>query len=287
MILSTVNFSPMNAYAASGGGGRSENIGIISGTDSHSLSASDLMDVNYISNSNYFLINPSHHDNDQNTNLNPVGVCTTVALQMLMGYHNYYSDRRLIPASGNGQTFLNANYGDINKHPALQTTMPISGQGCYEIGTEDGFFDELYDLNCIAGLPPLGQAIGFVKDAGIYFMNNYTPTDVKNTVSLTSGVFSKSTAQADIDAGKPIVLGMQPITGDESFHVVIVYGYAKLDGVDGFIVHYGFGAYRTQVWVPSSWFGFQIRMSVNHTHNYSDTGNNINNTHRELQCGTC
>ncbi|MFA6867295.1 MAG: leucine-rich repeat domain-containing protein [Clostridia bacterium] len=27
--------------------------------------------------------------------------------------------------------------------------------------------------------------------------------------------------------------------------------------------------------------------SVNHTHNYSDTGNNINNTHRVLQCGTC
>lgn len=53
------------------------------------------------------------------------------------------------------------------------------------------------------------------------------------------------------------------------------------------MVHYGWGASRTQVWVPASWFRFQIRMSVDHTHTFTDTGFNRNNTHRELICNTC
>lgn len=278
-----------NIMMLSSGGGRSDNIGIISGTETATLLLSDLTNVQYIPNNNYFLINPRHHDNDVNTNLNIAGVCTTVPLQMLMGYHNYYSDRRLIPTTGNGRTFLNANYGNLAGHPTYpRTTIPTLGQGCFEIGTEDGFFDELYDLNWISGFPGLGQAIGLVKDSGIYFMNDHTPAAVRDNISLTSGFFSKSTAQADIDAGRPIVLGFEPLfSGATNFHVVIAYGYAKLDGVDGFLVHWGWGDSRTQVWVPSSWFGFQMRMSVNHTHSLVDTGNNINDTHRILSCSTC
>lgn len=269
----------------SGGGGRSSNVGIISGSATATLSISDLTDVNYIPNSDYFLINPRHHVNDGSDNAG--GTCTTVALQMLMGYHNYYSDRRIIPATGNGRTFLNTNYGDIAMHPEF-LRIPVTGQGCLSIGTEDGVYDELFDLTWISNWYGIGQAVGLVKDGGIRFMNKHTPTAVRNTISLTSGFFSKSTAQADIDAGRPIVLGMESIfSGADSFHVVPAYGYAKLDGVDGFLVHYGWGASRTQVWVPSSWFGFQIRMSVNHTHNFVDTGSNHNDTHREVQCSTC
>ena len=47
--------------------------------------------IHYIENANYFLANPKHHEND--TSDNSQGTCTTVALQMLVGYHTYYFDR--------------------------------------------------------------------------------------------------------------------------------------------------------------------------------------------------
>ena len=56
---------------------------------------SDFANIHYIDNANYFIVNPLHNENVGNDNEN--GVCTTVAMQLLMGYHNYYSDRRLIP----------------------------------------------------------------------------------------------------------------------------------------------------------------------------------------------
>jgi len=249
---------------------------------------SSFTSVKYILNKDYFLLNPQHYDNT-GKNLNWAGVCTTVALQMLMSYHNYYSDGRIIPTTGNNRTFLDSDYRSIAGHPAFSRTMPTAGQGSPEIGTTDGFFLELYDLTFASWFPGLGQAIGLVKDAGIRFMNNHTPTAVRNDFSLTSGFFSASTARSDIDAGRPIVLGFQPIgTGADSFHVVPAYGYAKLDGVDGFIVHWGWGDHQNNtphMWVPASWFGFQIRMSVNrHTHSFStwDGGD-----HAEVRCTTC
>ena len=56
---------------------------------------SSFENIVYISNANYFLLNPQHKKNDGSDNEN--GTCTTVAIQMLLGYHNYYSDRRIIP----------------------------------------------------------------------------------------------------------------------------------------------------------------------------------------------
>lgn len=46
--------------------------------------------IKYIENANYFKVNPYHAANDGSDN--EAGTCTTVAMQMLMGYHNYYSD---------------------------------------------------------------------------------------------------------------------------------------------------------------------------------------------------
>ena len=49
--------------------------------------------MKYIENHKYFKSNPQHAEN--NSEDNGVGTCTTVAMQLLLGYHNYYSDRRL------------------------------------------------------------------------------------------------------------------------------------------------------------------------------------------------
>lgn len=202
-----------------------------------------------------------------------------------MGYHNYYSDRRIIPEiAANGTRFLDSDYGNLEFHPMIERN-PASGQGCEKIGTSDGVYEEIFDLTLFSGLPGLGQSIGLVKDGAVKFVNQYTDSSIKNNVSLSWGFFSASTARSDIDAGRPIVLGFQPFfTGADSFHVVPAYGYATLEGVTGFIVHYGWGAVNTHVWVPTSWFGFQLRMNVTTTQSFVETGIIVNDEFRELKC---
>lgn len=203
--------------------------------DIDTVGISEFTDVKYISNANYFLVNPHHAVNDGTDN--GAGTCTTVAMQILMGYHNYYSDRRLIPKFGDEvNRFLNDSYGNLTEHPDLDTSI-TSGQGRTSIGTEDGFYNELLDLSLISGVYGIGQAVGVVKDAAVLFVYKYA-SDISDNISITSGFFSKSTARADIDSNKPIILGFNPIfTGADSFHVVPAYGYATLDGVEGKLQH--------------------------------------------------
>ena len=85
--------------------------------------------VHLIPNSNYFYLNPKHHSNLEGESFQ--GLCSTVAVQLLVGYHNYYSDRRLIPANANGKQFLSTNYGDIDKHPNVNNIVSTN-QGCAE-----------------------------------------------------------------------------------------------------------------------------------------------------------
>lgn len=103
-------------------------------------SLDSLDNVHMISNDNYFYLNPGHARNSTDDNSN--GTCTTVAMQLLLGYHNYYSDRRIIPEfSEEGERFLNENYADFSKHPSVYFDKPTGNSlGLYEIGTEDAFF---------------------------------------------------------------------------------------------------------------------------------------------------
>ncbi len=242
--------------------------------------------MQYIANSNYFLLNPKHAINDGSDN--SLGTCTTVAMQMLMGYHNYYSDGRLIPeVATSGSRFLDTDYGNIVYHPEFSRSRVV-GQGCEKIGTEDGFYEEIFDLTTWPEFPGLGQNIFAIENAANQFVNTHA-SDISNNVSITSsGLFYPSTARADIDAGIPTILGFQPIfTGANRFHVVVAYGYATLEGVPGFIVHWGHEEDQAHIWVPSSWIGFQIRMSIAHTHSFVDSGNIIYHTHRQLECSAC
>lgn len=246
-------------------------------------SISDFTNVKYIANANYFRLNPSHHRND--TTDNSKGTCTTVAMQMLLGYHNYYSDRRIIPSTGNDKTFLSIGYGDLNYHPYFDREMVLL-QGCYMIGTNDGVYEEIFDRTLIAEVTGIGQAIPLVVGGVNSFINEFSDDNAKNGISISWGAFSAQQARRDIDDGNPIVLGMN-LLFEGNFHVVPAYGYAKLDGVDGFLVHYGWGDAAVQVWVPESFFGFQVRMEVEHVHHFSDTKNLVKGYTRELLCNEC
>ena len=245
----------------------------------------DFTDTILIANSNYFITNPLHFESYYS--YNSKGDCTTIAVQLLFGYHNYYSDRRLLPVSGNGKTFLLSDYGDISGHPILQSII-ASRQGSSKTGTADGVHDEIFDLTFWAELPGLGQSVNGVTAGANKFLDKYTPTEIRDNITLKSEFFDEKDAKADIDAGLPIILGTQPIFNtNDSFHVIVAYGYGKLDGNDGYFVHYGWGDDITMGWIPKSWVMFQIRMSVEHTHNMIDTGKNYLDTYREIECSAC
>lgn len=282
----------MNLLAS---GERSNNAVLISGTSNNfaKYPISDFTNIKYIPNAYYFLINPWHHNNDMSDNAS--GTCTTVAMQLLLGYHNYYSDRRLIPETGGNYNFLAQDYGDIYGSPAFQrANIPSQennankiGMGCQRIGTANGVYSALFDLTWNAHWAGVGQAIPLVKNGATKFLETYSPTDARNGVSMSWGLITLHTVISELEAGRPVMLGMHPLNDGSKFHVVIAYGRARLDGVDGFLVHYGWGKSATQVWVPSDWFAFQLTMSVDHQHNLIDTGKIIRNTHRELICSEC
>lgn len=283
-----------NSYIQSKGDKDSE-VETISGTDVHTISIDDLQDIKKIQNENYFLINPQHGLNDGSYNAG--GTCTTVALQMLLGYHNYYSDRRIIPeVSDGGIRFLDENYGMLRYNPTFIRTHVGDSylddgnikRGCEFIGTSNYFYKEIFDKTWISNWYGIGQAINLVTAGANKVISQHSPSEVRNSISLYDRMFSKSNAQGEIDSGRPVVLGMQPFfTGADSFHVIIAYGYAKYNGVDGFIGHYGWGNRKTQVWIPSSWFLFQVNMNVNHSHQYRFRGFNLGANVYEDICTIC
>ncbi len=246
----------------------------------------DLTDVKYINNASYFLANPKHHENYANNPDNAAGTCTTVAMQMLIGYHNYYTDRRLIPeTNGDSVRFLCSDYGNLLDNPIINHTME-AGQGRASIGTEDTVYREIYNLTWISDWYGIGQALGLVKDGAVQFINRYST--ISNNVSFIKSDFSMDDVVNEINNGRPLIVGFTPIfTTAKSFHIVVAYGYAKLNGVNGLLVHYGWGDAGTEVWVPEAWLGSQLKLVINHEHNLVDSGENANRTYRKLICNEC
>lgn len=237
--------------------------------------------VHLIPNSNYFYLNPKHHSNREDESFQ--GLCSTVAVQLLVGYHNYYSDRRLIPSTANGKQFLSANYGDIAKHPNVNSTV---GEylGCAEIGTEDAVFDEI--LSRTSGSEIFNQILPLVKNGALSFLEAYKQTDAQ--ISMEYGTFNSNEVIAELDAGRPVVLGLNGLSeGELSMHVVVAYGYALYNGELGYIVHLGYWEDETQVWVSNSWVRYQITMNVSHTHIMLNTGDVHNDLYRINECGIC
>ena len=245
---------------------------------------SGLSNISYIPNENYFKNNPRHFPNDSSAP-NIGGVCTTVALQLLMGYHNYYSDRRLIPEMVGNKNFLDAScYGDNSSDPEINSII-APGQGDYSLGTTDAFFQELFDLTVWGSFPVLGQNLFAVTNAACSFVNTYASA-ISTNVTIECELFSESTAQTEINCGRPIVLGFNPISaGGGKFHVIVAYGTAVYNGSFGFICHYGWGDAYTNIWIPSSWFGFETRMSVGHSHNFSY--GEYDNHYKVGNCSVC
>lgn len=232
-----------------------------------------------IENKNYFLQNPLHGVNDGTHNKE--GTCTTVAMQMLMGYHNYYSDRRLIPEVFGNTRFLHQDYSDFYYDP-IKYNGEYYGRlyGFPQIGTEHAFYERL--LRYIQISSELNnQTIPAVVNAANSIVNDYSP-QIKSNVSISS-----SDGVAEIDAGRPILFRYNPIASDAAnFHAVVAFGYARYNAELGFLIHSGWYDVFLFYWVPSRWIGFQIRMNVNHTHTYERT-EKYYGAYSEFVCSEC
>ncbi len=139
----------------------------------------------------------------------------------------------------------------------------------------------------MAGVPGIGQSIGYVTRGAGNFIDNYS--DLTNvSIEIISGLYDRDETVSQINKGNPIILGYNPLeAGEISFHIVVAYGYAKYNNVDGYIVHCGWGETKHYAWIPESLIGFKIKMNVTHNHNLQYTGRMIQDIYRVLRCTTC
>ncbi len=215
--------------------------------------------LRYISNGLYFKNNPNHVRNE---NITKLGVCTTVAMQLMLGYHNYYTDRRIIPS-----TMLDSTYGNKDENPLFCDNV-AGDQGSLGTGVKNTVYQKIFDLTTWA---EINQMLPSVVAGTQRFMSTYSPT-VSSSMNLSWGLYDSATVLSELRKGRPVILGFDPVIGQskEGYHVVVAYGTATYNNQFGYITHFGWGEEYTCVWVPASWVGYISTMSFTHEHSFTE-----------------
>ncbi|MCL2556476.1 MAG: leucine-rich repeat domain-containing protein [Firmicutes bacterium] len=270
--------------------------------------------MTYIPNRDFFIRNPHHMPNTTDREspyfLHSFGVCTSVAAQLLISYHNYFTDRRIVPQTHNGRRFLEQNYGNLNYWPSFHlrpTTLRfhqrllryrhVSQAQCQQISTTNAMFLDKFDRIPLDWFKPgvlFAQTPSFVATSMNRFIREHyrdaNNNRLYNNVEIVSRRANHKTiaarARYEIDNGRPIAIGLDGSKYSDSLisiHGVVAFGhgYQYIDGVraHGFVVHFGWETYNHNVWVPSTSFDYYIRMQVNNiTHNFIVCTNPNNET---------
>ena len=241
-----------------------------------------------IPNYQYFIANPMHREEEPRP-------CGPVATQIFLGYHNYYSDRRIIEdrylygfddATGtvvNGE--MNPNYCE---DPMTMTRYTL-GTRSEATGT-NSFFAKVVEV--IAPDAEGGSNMRMVSSGIASILNeNLSPTDYSVNFDASSNDELNSIIKGEIDAGRPVII---PIWNpdDERPHAVVGYGYGEVpcsDGTDmyeGYVVHYG-REFLNCVWIRSSWCWGYITLELYHEHDYVCVGNIGQTGGQEYKCIEC
>ena len=229
----------------------------------------------YIENSEYFLTtneSPRHGDNNGNS-------CTTVAIQLLLSFNNYYNDRRIID-----DIYL---FGDESNNPENNPNYCIDPNKITSetLGSKQSFHDMLLNsYNIIGSFNSSSEGLeSYLEDRNIDADVNYTYT------SALIGYLDKNIVLTELNAGRPIVLQTSstlngtPYVGQRTFdHAVIAYGYQSFAAYtnsgdttiyDGYITHFGWdpngSSKYINIWANKAWFNNAIRLKINHTHEYT------------------
>lgn len=263
--------------------------------DSTGLVVPNLKSYKLIDNAEYF------------QNMPTIGVnggedCGPIAAQLLLGYHNYYTDRRII-----SDKYLNGYDDETNSviHPELNPnycnnpdnmSSDILGTRS-ETDNHNSFFNlmknYILDNYYYEGSLPEDIELGIKS----YLIDNDYPgiyDIIEYTGAFPFAKTSKDILNNEIDSNRPFILGMLKLYGGLN-HYVTAYGYGMHEYIDGsgtyfgYIVHFGKNtANYAYTWVNSSWCNSYITFDFDHEHLYDvDTGNVFNELQREVKCGIC
>ncbi len=229
--------------------------------------------------------------------------CGAVAAQLLLGYNNYYNDRRIIP-----DRYLNGYDDDTNtvsipernpNHcPDPMTLGNWTGGTRSEATGENSFYAKI--ISCIMKPNTSGATIEEVKN-GIdkYLKENISTGDYELAYEKKGWFFgyspiSSSKIKAEIDAGRPLIISMGEKLGGSN-HDVVGYGYQDYTYINnggtysGYVVHFGWkDVFDNKVWINESWCDGYISLKMNHIHDDYIYIRQIDNTGRnEYKCTSC
>ena len=251
--------------------------------------------LKYIPNYQFFLWNEDFGENAD-------GTCSSVATQLLLSYHNWASDGRLIPENYELEApfefFKGDRQGDVRAVP-YDNLMTATTSNDSKTDTITTFYEVIKGyINPYARTPEEveaeepedgrnnGARAWDVYDGIEEYLSDYADSSVE--VDMSVGLFDVgdyivSTIKDEIDAGRPVWTSMYHYSYDknnnleEEPHAVVTYGYQTIDFgdeiVDGLIAHFGWkkksNIEYTNIWFNCDWAYDFLIFEVNHTHNYS------------------
>lgn len=263
----------------------------------------------YIENKEYFYSNPSIGNNTGKF------LCGAVAAQLLLSYHNYYTDRRIIEPMylnggwnnnlGNNDRFDPQNYDYPENDPNVCSkynemnwfTLGSNGRTETENNT---FFKKMVEnipsnamyLTVKSGIKDyLDERNKMLSEDINYEVSAHIPTLIFGSVDPT-GIVS------EINNNRPVIVLLQASLGALSDHYVVAYGYRYIISqfndfeYSGYLVHNGYAdpdsLSLAPTWVNASYCFSYITLNVIHQHDYTiDTEFDVNNYERELRCSIC
>lgn len=258
----------------------------------------------FIANANYFTIPPTHGDNFAGGSYGNgnSGTCGPVAAQLLLGYNNYYNDRRIIP-----DRYLNG-YDDNTNTVAIPERNPnhcsdpmtlnrwTAGTRSEDTG-ENSFYSKV--VTSIMKPNTSGCSNKEVKDGmNKCLFENLPSSDYSIKYEERIWMFgfhpvSSSTIKSEIDAGRPLIITMTSNLGGIN-HDVVGYGYQDYtypnnEGTySGYVVNFGWNRTgRTSVWINSSWCDGYVSLKLNHIHDYIYIRQIDSSGRIEYKCTSC
>ncbi len=247
----------------------------------------------FIPNYRYFLLNPRHGKNE-------TGTCSAIAAQLLLSYHNYYSDRRIIDnkyLNGNSTNEAEKNPNYCND-PMKMDWSTLGTRGIYE----DGSDDENSYFSYVVSKIPAHASIFRIKSGINEILTEAANGNIDYSIDMRfNGLYAvdSNLVIPILDSGKPVLLSMQEFLGGTD-HALIAYGYNyywypnSTDRYFGYITHFGWDENKItydengnpnrvtylDVWVNSMWCQSYLSLNINHLHRYVQYG-------KEFKCFLC
>ena len=256
-----------------------------------------------IENVQFFLANPKRGDNYSGVTYGEgnSGTCGPVAAQLLLGYNNFYNDRRIIPNKYlNGYDHTTNTVSDREKNPnTCSDPMHLDEwtTGTSSENTKESFYYKI--ITSIMKPNTSGASNKEVKNGMDKYLSEVLSSSDYSLKYEEKGWFfgykpiNSSIIKAEIDAGRPLILSMDSNLGGSN-HDVVGYGYedyayATGEGTySGYVVNFGWqGTSRASVWINANWCDGYVSLKMNHTHSYNYVGAIPNSDRTEYKCSTC